>query len=495
MATSLRDLLDAVHRQTSPRGTNQTLESLVATQASAEDAIRAVSTTARGLGQLTAEPATRRSPAIDAERIDLITRLSAAARAVAQAWPANPAASTSPIGRTRLADLVAAAADITARFAPVLGDAERWAVAVAFAETGRRCAHAARSYPPYRAVPQLLSVESAAAALEQHAALRPPTLRGSAILDRAVPLPTAPPTTLGIDIAPDAIAGLLHHLRGAVSQHGLTLGDAFAATLAARSAARHATTLATALTRATGTPPPWAAAPAAWQAVQYAYAPFDDGTKNNATTREGGDAAGNTAPSRDTDVGSSATLTWAITLHDALQAATAPHPASTAPAAAPGWVPEPEHLAQTVTALRAVGNGLPELAALLRLGVDDWHTHHTLYAPERRLTSYEHRNHAVTSTTRIVHPEFGDLDDLRASLQLAENLSLSLSVELDRTRPDLGTKPQPALAAMHAQAVDPVTLPTAARSALRRAAADTPPQWHARPHVPPPSPARSSPAR
>lgn len=510
MATSLRDLFDAVHRQTLPRGSNQILESRLATQVSAEDKISAVSSTMRALSQLAAEPSTRRSPPLDATRADLITQLSAAARAVAQTWPATPTMPTSPTGGVPVADLVAAAADITARLAPRLGDAERWAIAVAFAETVRRCAHAARTYPPYQTVPQLRQAESAAAALEQHAAAHPPTSLGSAILDRAVPLPNPPPATRGIDAAPDAITGLLHHLRAAVSQHRLTLGEAFTAALAARIAARHATTLATALTRATATPAPWRAAPAAWQAVHYAYAPFDDGTKHYAKTLDAADpvgatvsvgaaaSAGNTPAADDTTVGSSPALAWAISLHDALHVATTAHPAVAQPtsgATARGWPPEPEQLARTVTALRAVSNGLPELAMLLRLGTDDWQTRHSLYAPERRLTSYELRNHAVTSTTRIVHPELADLDELRVALQLAENLSLSLSVQLDGTRPDLGTSPQPALAAAHAQALDPASLPTAARDALRRAAADTPPQWHARRHTPPALGGRRSPGR
>lgn len=449
------------------------------------------------MGQFTAEPATRRSPTLDAERTALITQLAVAARAVAQAWPACPAESESPTGGVPLADLVAAAADVTARLAPTLADAERWAIAVAFAETVRRCARAAQSYPPYRTAPQLRHAESAAAALEQHAAARPPTALGSIILDRAVPLPTPPPATLGIATAPDAIAGLLHHLRVAVARHRLTLGDAFAATLAARVAAGHASTLATALTRATAAPPPWRATPAAWQAVHYAYAPFDDGTKTTATTPDTASPASDTSLVDYTPGGWSPVLTWAITLHDALRAATTaqPAPAHTINGtAAPGWPPRPDDLALTVTVLRAVSNGLPELAALLRLGTDDWHTQHSLYAPERRLTSYEHRNHAVTSTTRIVHPEPGDLDELRSSMRHAENLSLSLSVQLDRTRPDLGTNPQPALAVLHAQALDPATLAAVARSALRRAAADTPPQWHSRRHALPP-PAQSSPAR
>lgn len=495
MATSMRDLLDAAQRQTLPHDPNRTFAPGGVTQVSAEDAIAAVTTTARALGQLTAEPATRRTPTLDAERTDLITHLTAATQPVAQVWPAHPAATASATG-VSVADLVAAAADVAARLTPTLGDAQRWAIAVAFAETIRRCAHAAQSYPPYRTVPQLRRVELAAAALEQHATLRPPTPLGSAILDRAVPLPHPPVATLGITAAPDAIAGLLHQLRAAVAQHRLTLGDAFAATLVARSAAGHAATLATALTRATAAPPPWRASPAAWQAVQYAYAPFDDGTKNTVTTPEV-EPPSDTVPVDDSVVGPSATLAWAITLHDALRAPPATRSAGSyaTNAGVPYWPSQLDELAQTVTALRVVSNGLPELALLLRRATDDWHTHRTLYAAERRLTSYEDRNHAVTSTTRIVHPELGDLEELRAALHLAESLSLSLSVQLDRTRPDLGSKPQPALATMHAQALDPATLPAAARSALRRAGADTPPQWHARRHTPPPPRTGRSPAR
>jgi hypothetical protein len=497
MATSLRDLFDAVDQQTFPRGPNQIPESRIATQVGAEDAISAITTTARALRLLTPEPATRRSPTLDPERVDLITQLTVAAQAVAQAWPTGHAASASPSGGVPLAELVAAAADITARLAPTLADAQRWAIAVAFAETVRRCARAAQSYPPYRTVPQLRRAESAAAALEQHATALPPTALSSTVLDRAVPLPTPPPVALGIASAPDAIAGLLHHLRTAVAQHRLTLGDAFAAALAARVAAGHASTLATALTRATATPPPWRAAPAAWQAVQHAYAPFDDGTKTTATGPDAAPPASDMSPLDHAPGGSSPVLTWAITLHTALRTATTAQPTAAnaiTGAAAQDWPPRPDDLAQTVTVLRAVSNGVPELAVLLRISIDDWHTQQTLYAPERRLTSYEHRNHAVTSTTRVVHPELGDLDELRACLRHSENLSLSLSVQLDRTRPELGTNPQPALAILHAQALDPATLAAAARSALRRATADTPPQWHSRRQAPPP-PARSSPAR
>ncbi|MBN9620297.1 MAG: hypothetical protein J0H43_11295, partial [Actinobacteria bacterium] len=244
-------------------------------------------------------------------------------------------------------------------------------------------------------------------------------------------------------------------------------------------------------------PPPWRAAPAAWQAVQDAYAPFDDGTKTTAMTPDAAPPDSDTSLLDHAPGGSSPVLTWAITLHDALRAATTAQPTvfnAVTGAVAPGWSPRPDDLAQTVTVLRAVSNGLPELAVLLRIGTDDWHTQQTLYAPERRLTSYEHRNLAVTSTTRVVHPEVGDLDELRASLRHAENLSLSLSVQLARTRPELGTNPQPALVILHAQALDPATVAAAARSALRRAAADTPSQWHSRRQAPPP-PARSSPAR
>jgi hypothetical protein len=98
--------------------------------------------------------------------------------------------------------------------------------------------------------------------------------------------------------------------------------------------------------------------------------------------------------------------------------------------------------------LRTVTNHLPELADHLQQANVGWGGSKLIYAPERRLASYQNRNHQVTTTDRIVPVNHDDLNELREALQDVARLTSHLCVATEQLRHDhrnalsLGSQPR-----------------------------------------------------
>jgi len=155
---------------------------------------------------------------------------------------------------------------------------------------------------------------------------------------------------------------LIDHVRHATASRALTISAALAAVAAARYAAAQAVAFADGFTRAHPIREPWRGAPAAWLAVDIAYAPFDDGTKH----------------SRPDDPVRAGAIRFYSALRDA----------SLAFAAMPPGIALP----QQATLLRGLADQLPELAAALIRGTHAWAQTGALLAPERRLRRFEDRD-------------------------------------------------------------------------------------------------------
>jgi predicted NBD/HSP70 family sugar kinase len=251
----------------------------------------------------------------------------------------------------------------------------------------------------------------------------------------------------------------------------LTLTDGLAAAGAARAGATTATALADLLARQARGPRPWRASPAAWRAVQLGYTPFHD----ISTLRRG----------------DSLVTGWSAAVADGLREV---HASLVGTIDGVRVGVDGVDLDRVATGLRGIVNQLPELAQLLERSVEHWADTRHLFAPERRLPSYELRNDAVTSADRVVQVERPDLLELIHALRDTDRLSLSLCAELDRTADSVGHQPQPRLAAAFTatvtdEAVQRALARSAASARLHGSAA--PPEW-----TRPSRPARSTaPAR
>jgi hypothetical protein len=322
--------------------------------------------------------------------------------------------------------LAGSAVDVIARMSPALSAPERWAVAVAVAKVARSLSERARQFPSYEAIPQLVAVTEASATVQQLAMTYPPTQFGRMVLDRAVPSVRPSAMVTPIEAAVDAASALVAAVQIRVARRDLTISELLACTTVAEIAARHATSLA-AVARGSDRPePPWAAAPAAWRAVQIACAPFDDGTK-----------ARPTADSR--------VFAWARQLDQALHATFGP-----ARSAGVEALRARADLADLATGMRAIANQAPDLAHDLGRSATWWANGGQELARERRLASYEDRNtNAAFATNRVIIARGLDLADLAQTLVDAQRLGMSLAHELDRSSSALGHQTHPSLAAAH----------------------------------------------
>jgi hypothetical protein len=413
MSSTIRELLDCV---------TDTIERAAPDAALLPAAAAVIGHCARSLRELSYEgPAGLGARRMYAAVLDLAQACDVAA----STWPSEDAGRAEP--------LAGAAADAIAQAIGPLPPAARWALAVAVAELARRCADRARAFPPLRAVPELVAVRTAAAGVEQVAAMYPPSRSGRVALDHAVPRVRPPSQVTGLATAAAAAPALAAAVHAQVEHGTLTVAELLACARAAEIATQHAVTIARAIDTPGEQHQPWVAAPAAWRAVHRTCAPFDDGTKAR--------------PSTASDV-----IAWAAYLERAVHEQRRR-----------GESTESRDLAEGATAIRAAVNQLPDLAENIERAVARWSRGNCLLARERRLASFEDRNlDAALATDRVVFARGHDLDDLAVAAWDARRLSANLAGELDRSSAIIGHQTQPALAAAHA-----ATTRSAGQSVLR----------------------------
>lgn len=134
---------------------------------------------------------------------------------------------------------------------------------------------------------------------------------------------------------------------------------------------------------------------------------------------------------------------------------------------------------QALTLLQTVTGMLPDIASRLSRATRTWVANRQLWAPERRLLSYEDRNRAVTSTDRAAVVEGFDLEPLTDTLRLAADLTTALASEIARHAPAPARQPN-MLAAHSASTAAARYLSIQAQSAhdaVRRAHAITTQEW------------------
>ncbi|MGN6606500.1 MAG: hypothetical protein ACTHMS_05740 [Jatrophihabitans sp.] len=344
---------------------------------------------ARAVDALTPVIAARAATQHRQQDLTLIGTLRDALGTAAAAWPALDCPHR---------DLAGAAADLTAKLAPHHDDAaQARAVLYALSGTARRAARAARGFPPYDQLPQLVAIPRAAAGIDQHATAHPPTRRTRAALDALLPV-TRHPTidqTSTLRATVDALTSAVH---AASRNRTLVLHELLGVATACAHAAQAGVNQLPQPRRER----PWRAAPEAWHAVAIACAPFDDGTK------------------RGIDRPSDALRLAARLVRTLDQTAAARIDAATADVPGAGEQ-------------QRVLDRLPEIAVQLSLAVQHWAIAQTLFAPERLLPSYETRNWAApVNANRIVLVEAADLEGLSSAIYDAERLSAALAVTSER---------------------------------------------------------------
>jgi hypothetical protein len=364
------------------------------------------------------------------------------ASVIALADSCDRVAATWPSGTGRAELLAGAGADAITQISGQLPPSSRWALAVELAAVARHCGRHARSFPPVAQAPQLAEVHAAAAAVVQVATTYPPTPRGRVALDHAVPSLRPSPELAGIAAAADAAPALAAALHAQVARGVLSMSELLASARTAAVIARSGVAFAAAIAGPDKALRPWAAAPKAWRAVHGSCAPFDDGTKLRPPTR-------------------SEVLVWAAHIETSL------YNASRA---------TPRELAATATAMRAIGNQLPDLAEDLDRAVRRWSAGNHLLARQHRLSNFEDEHLDAAQPHAVVFARGSDFGDLTAALWDARRLSISLAGELDRSSATVGRQPQPDLAARYVAASDLAghrAMHTHAKRAHDRAAATT----------------------
>lgn len=362
------------------------------------------------------------------------------ASVIALADSCDRVAATWPSGTGRAELLAGAGTDAITQISSQLPPSSRWALAVELAAVVRHCGRHAGSFPPVAHAPQLAEVHAAAAAVLQVSTLYPPTQRGRVALDRSVPSVRPSPELTGIAAAAGAASALAAALHAQVARRVLSMSELLACARTAAVAARSAAVFAAALAGPEQAFRPWAAAPKAWDAVCGSCAPFDDGTKLRPPTR-------------------SEVLAWAAHIETSLYNASRG---------------TPRELAADATALRAIGNQLPDLADDLDRAVRRWSAGNHVLAPQHRLARYEDEKLDASQDEAVVFVRGSDFDDVTAALWDARRLSINLAGELDRSSATLGRQPQPDLAARYVAASDVASqreLRIHAKRAQNRAAA------------------------
>jgi hypothetical protein len=355
-----------------------------------------------------------------------------------------------PDGGGRVADLLGVTADAIGRRAPSFTHEQRWALAEALAETARRCTDLAQQFQPLAEVPHLAAVRVAAVACERRAAELPACAADRTALDHLVPARHI--TTGASERIVDAAAALhleitrrRHYPRLHMAEVVITLNAAQLATAHAAAALREA-----ACAERDSNDLPGLASPDAWHAARANCASFDDGTKLR-------------PPDGSPVASAAARLGRALLDHLGSTAAPANRTALTEP--------------HTLQALQTVAGLLPDVANGLDRATGLWVANRQLWAPERRLLSYEDRNDAVTSAGSAEAAGRFDLEPLSEVLRNAAHLTSALASEL--AQHSQSQQPHRSEAHIAATVADRFLSIRAqsARDAVRRAGALHPTEW------------------
>jgi hypothetical protein len=410
MATSIADLLTTLER--------------IGPDQPAEQRYAALAQLGRALALLCADGVTLHLPG---EREEQLSTLAAAATALAAVTAADGG---------RVADLAAGCADLIARVCPELTTGSRWGIAVSVTDTISQLTNSSTD-PPRQATAQqcLHLLRSAGAAVARAAAMDPPTGADLAVLDHPVPGHAMRPPPAGMV---DAMAALLDATRPPSAR--ITLAEALAVTIAARSLARAASTLP--LPRQEAGPPQhqYAAAANAWRAVQEALRPFTDGTRR---------------PHRDTPL--------LVEAAQRLHLAAAPHTSA-------------RMLGRNRrTAIATATQHLPTLAEHLTAVVNRWAQQGWLLAYARHLPPRQDRVSQYLVGHRpagIVRADHIDLRRVRATIDRARLLAIELAASLHDDSDQWRVRPTAShLAAVHRariSAPDAAPAIAAARHELHR---------------------------
>jgi hypothetical protein len=388
VSTSIRDLLTAAtHELDAARAAEGSTASDITVAVSiGVQALTAISAAAPILAMLS-------SDAVHAEPYGIyghaVTALATATRNVATASRGLP--------DTRAAQLLGAAGDVIGTLRHDLGRDERWALALAVADTVRRASTLYNTAGPSAPNRHVDWSRRAAVLLAHLGAERPPDPHRLSIHDRPIPDPIVgrPATTLAAAAqAVDNMSHLLHRPTGASALYQLRATAAVAET-----AARYLAALAAAadLYRDDG----WDRVPQSWSHVRRELGVFHEG---QLLRRDSGDRL----------------LDWAARAHDALVRALGPADQINSNTVAALSAPDHTHLIQ-------VAHQLPTIANTLRAqlsGLDG-----RVFA---RIADLPRQERRITEQIRAVPvvadgPDFGPA---HTSLRRAEVLSTRLAAEL-----------------------------------------------------------------
>jgi hypothetical protein len=297
----------------------------------------------------------------------------------------------------------------------------------------------------------LEAARTAAVACERRAALLPVEAADRTALDRLVPGRHL--TSTANERIIDAAAALHHGITGRGYYPRLCMAELLITVNAAHLATAHAA-------HELPAPAPGVAAPVAWRAARVECSGFDDGTKLR--------------PPESSAVAAAAARLGRSLLE---RFGSVPDQPSTAGIASARL--DTDALASLHTVIQL----LPDIAAHLEHATWAWSVQRTLWAPERRLLSFEDRNDIPTRGDRIAQADREDLDRLRHSLTLSGSLTTALAGDLGmavershpgHTRlPHMGDALTTATGKSHYLSIHTQS----AHDALRRAHALNPREW------------------
>ncbi len=379
MSTSIRDLLTAANDELDTARTRGS-----AIRAGTE-ALTTISAAAPILARLQRD---RHRPDLDGIREHAIGGLAIATRHVAT--------SSNGLPDGRAAQLLATAGDIVGTLQTQLGRKDRWALALAIADTVRRATTLYDSAGPSAPNNHVDWARGAAVVLARLGAEQPPEPRQTSVEDRPVPDPLIGRASTALAAAAQAF-GNVTDLLGRNGEP-MVLYQIKATTLLTETAARYLTAVAATATDGTE---PWRAAPQAWGRVRQEIGVLHDGQRVRAD-------------------GSDRLLGWAARAHDNIVRGLGPADQISGKAVAALSSTDQAHVLE-------IAHQLPTVAAALctRLREVDRHAFARiadLPKQERRISD-QIRGQPVI----VVGP---DLANATGALRSASNLSAHLAAEL-----------------------------------------------------------------
>ncbi|HEY3713185.1 MAG TPA: hypothetical protein VGL39_01560 [Jatrophihabitantaceae bacterium] len=384
MSTSIRDLLTAATDELDAARTRQARQR--AGVSAGVEALTTISAAAQILSWL-------RRDGVQADpygiREHAVTALATATRHVATASRGLP--------DSRAALLLGAAGDVIGTLQHDLGREDRWALALAVADTVRRASTLYKSAGPSAPNRHVDWSRRAAVILAHLGAEHPPEPRHLTVQDRPVPDPVVGRATTALATAAQAVDNVTRLVQR--SSGPLPLYQLKAITALAETAVRYLT--AVAATAAPNSDDAWDRVPRTWTRVRHDIGVFHDG---QLVRRNGSDHL----------------LAWAALGHDAIARALGPADQITASTVAALTTTDKTHLIE-------IANQLPTIATALRAQLAD--VDGRAFA---RITDLPHQERRITEQIRglPVIANGPDFATAHATLRSAELLSTRLASEL-----------------------------------------------------------------